>query len=784
MWARADVRARWRSWLVLGLLAGFTFGLAAAGVAGARRTEDALPRAIASGPRLDAAVLPNDPAFDEQQRDEVAALPEVEGAYPFVVPFFLNFTKPKGVEGQLVPTTPLSTRALTNVLIDGRYTNPDRADEIVIDENIRDRYGVDIGSRMEMEQRIPTEGIEELPLEIPEGVDLSFRAPLRIVGITKAFSSTEESATLSAGFYRRYGSQIIGPINMFVTLKGGERRFVDFQEHVQEIVGHPVNVERGSEFLGLRQVANLADVERNGLLLFALAALLVGGVLVGQALVRAVTAGAVDAPTWRAMGASRPMLVRGMVLPATIVALSGAVTSIVVAILLSSRFPLGTTRRYDLDLGTHADWLVLLVFALGLILSVFATATVTAWWRTGRSAAEVSRPSTVGDWAARAGLSPALVVGARLAVEPGRGRRAVPVRSALVGAIVGVLGVVACFTFRAGIDDALARPERSGIVWDSAMLSFGGAFDSDVVDAVAAIPGAGAVSEALWVRALNVNGVPTPTFGIQSVTRDMRLVVLAGRAPAGRDEIAFAPTTMQAVGVKIGDRVTVGDDPDRRATVVGKVLLPATSHTAYDQSAWMTRDAVDEILAAEPVSGSQDIWDYALVRWKPGGRRAGEASLLELAGDAYFVQSASLPGAVSELEHLRVLPLVLAAFFGLLAIATVAHALVTTVRRRRHDLAIMRSFGFTARQSRLAITWQATLLAIAGVIVGVPLGLIAGRTIWRWLANDYPVVYVPPIELVAILLVIPAALLVVNAIAVGPARAAARIRPAEALRVE
>ena len=139
---------------------------------------------------------------------------------------------------------------------------------------------------------------------------------------------------------------------------------------------------------------------------------------------------------------------------------------------------------------------------------------------------------------------------------------------------------------------------------------------------------------------------------------------------------------------------------------------------------------------------------------------------------------------MSELHSLRVLPLVLAVFFGLLAIATVAHALVTTVRRRRHDLAIMRSFGFTARQSRVAIAWQATLLAIAGVIIGVPLGIVAGRTIWRWLANDYPVVYVPPIELVAVLLVIPAALLVVNAIAVGPGRAAARIRPAEALRVE
>ena len=67
LWTRADLRNRWRSWVVLGLLAGVTFGLAAAGVAGARRTEDALPRLIATGVPH-AAVLPNDPAFDAAQR--------------------------------------------------------------------------------------------------------------------------------------------------------------------------------------------------------------------------------------------------------------------------------------------------------------------------------------------------------------------------------------------------------------------------------------------------------------------------------------------------------------------------------------------------------------------------------------------------------------------------------------------------------------------------------------------------------------------------------------------
>jgi ABC-type antimicrobial peptide transport system permease subunit len=136
------------------------------------------------------------------------------------------------------------------------------------------------------------------------------------------------------------------------------------------------------------------------------------------------------------------------------------------------------------------------------------------------------------------------------------------------------------------------------------------------------------------------------------------------------------------------------------------------------------------------------------------------------------------------LGDLASLPLALGVFFALLASATVAHALVTTVRRRRHELAVMRSIGLTRRQSRVAIAWQATIIAVAGIIVGVPLGIIAGRALWRQLAHNFPVVYVPPVALLAVLLIVPAAIVLANLLAALPARSAARIRPAEALRTE
>ena len=155
----------------------------------------------------------------------------------------------------------------------------------------------------------------------------------------------------------------------------------------------------------------------------------------------------------------------------------------------------------------------------------------------------------------------------------------------------------------------------------------------------------------------------------------------------------------------------------------------------------------------------------------------------------YFALRSMLPTAVVDLGHLATMPLVLAVFFGLLACATVAHALVTTVRRRRYDLAVLRSVGFTRRQSRIAIAWQATLLAVAGIVVGVPLGLITGRVIWRLVAEDSPVAYVPPVEAIAVLVVVPlrvevGAEVLAQALAAGPAHAATRIRPAETLRAE
>jgi hypothetical protein len=769
MWVRADLRRRGRAWVVLGLLAGVSVGLASAGVAGARRTDVTLARYERAAHLPDALVLANDPAYDERQRAAVAALPEVKAALPFLVPFALSVQEPADLDAPLLPVTAASMPTMAGVLVAGRMPDAARPDEMLVNENARKKYHLSIGSTLTLEQT-------------PAGKDVqSIRQQMRIVGITKS-TDKEVDSMPSSGFYAKYHDQLVGATNQFVILHRGEADVAQFQTDVRRIVGHPINVASAQDTFGLRKLASVSDVEQGGLLLFALAVVIGAGVLVGQALVRSVSAGAGDLDTWRAIGADRRIAVSALVAPATLTAVVGAVTSLAVAIALSPRFPIALTRNFDLDIGVHADWPVLLLGALGVVVAVMATAWITAEIRVRRIESRRSRSSALAQLAIAADLPPALLVGARLATEPGRGRRAVPVRSALIGAIVGVLGVTACLTFRNGLTEAVRNPARSGLVWNAVVAAEGTPVPSAATAKIAHDPAVDAVLDARWQRAVTINGTSVPTFGTTSITGALELVLVAGRAPRGLDEIAFAPTTMRRLHLHIGDTVRVGAQR-QGMRMVGSALLPATSHTDYDESAWMTGAALDVVVPPASPSANQ-IEDWVLVRWKPGADSAAALRRFSGLGPDFFVMPVELPQAVVSLGQLRVLPLALAIFFALLAAATVSHALVTTVRRRNRDLAILRAIGFTRRDTRIAIGGQATLLAIGGLVLGVPLGVLVGRAVWKQLAVSFPVIYVPPLALVGVLLVVPVAIVVVNALAAGPAHAATRIRPAQALRTE
>ena len=120
----------------------------------------------------------------------------------------------------------------------------------------------------------------------------------------------------------------------------------------------------------------------------------------------------------------------------------------------------------------------------------------------------------------------------------------------------------------------------------------------------------------------------------------------------------------------------------------------------------------------------------------------------------------------------------------MLAVAALGHALVLAVSRRGHDFAVLRALGFRPAQNGACIAWQATTVAGFGLLLGLPLGVVAGRLSWRWVADATPLLYVPPVAVAAVLLAVPTWLLVANVVALVPARRAAHLRTADVLRSE
>ena len=125
-----------------------------------------------------------------------------------------------------------------------------------------------------------------------------------------------------------------------------------------------------------------------------------------------------------------------------------------------------------------------------------------------------------------------------------------------------------------------------------------------------------------------------------------------------------------------------------------------------------------------------------------------------------------------------------ARLLALLALGTLAHALITSINRRRRDLAICKTLGFTRRQLAAVVAWQATVAVGIGVVVGVPVGVVVGRALWSAFANEIHVVPTPNVPIAPVALVAIGAVVLANVVAAIPGRVAARTPAALALRTE
>jgi predicted lysophospholipase L1 biosynthesis ABC-type transport system permease subunit len=173
-----------------------------------------------------------------------------------------------------------------------------------------------------------------------------------------------------------------------------------------------------------------------------------------------------------------------------------------------------------------------------------------------------------------------------------------------------------------------------------------------------------------------------------------------------------------------------------------------------------------------------------LVRFAEGVPRDKALAAMRIDAPTGFIAPAERPGDVTSLVRISSVPVLLAALLAIMAVAVLAHTVVTSIRRRRRDLAILKTLGFERRQLAGAVAWQATTLAAIALVIGLPVGVAVGRWSWRFFADQLGVLPVPVIPLAAVLIVIPVALVLANVIAVLPGRSAARTRAATVLRSE
>jgi ABC-type antimicrobial peptide transport system permease subunit len=109
-------------------------------------------------------------------------------------------------------------------------------------------------------------------------------------------------------------------------------------------------------------------------------------------------------------------------------------------------------------------------------------------------------------------------------------------------------------------------------------------------------------------------------------------------------------------------------------------------------------------------------------------------------------------------------------------VATLLHLLVVSVVRRRHEMGLLKALGFVSVQIGATVLWQATTVALVGIVVGIPLGIVAGRVVWDAFATSLGAVPVAAVPGFAIAVLAMGVLVVANALAVLPAVTTARRR--------
>jgi len=480
-------------------------------------------------------------------------------------------------------------------------------------------------------------------------------------------------------------------------------------------------------------------------------------------------------------------------------ALVGAVGAVTLATFLSPLAPLGEARIAETSSGVAFDALVLPLGALATVVLVLAL----GFWPARRASrtlraedqAAVSRPPKVPAFLAAMGASPSALIGVRHALQRGSARTSVPVGAALVGMVLAVVALCGTTVFGASLSHLTATPELYGEGFQLNFTDYTPAPDPTLVRSLEHDRAVTAITQGV-VTQISINNLGLPAVAATAIRGRPVFTTVAGQFPSQDGQIGLGGTTMRQVGAHLGSIVHVTaslPSGGRRAVpfrVVSQISFPVLGGiVSLGTGAALTIAGYEDILCPQTRNKAtcqraaleQTSGGGLLVRVVSGSR--GQAAISHYL-DRYQSITA-LPIAPSSLVNFGEavnFPLIFGAMMALFGAATLVHLLVVSVARRRREAGLLKALGFVKGQIASAVAWQATTLALVGIVIGTPIGLVLGRFVWKVFASNLGVVPVSVVPVWLIVGLVAGVIVVANLLAIAPALAAARTNPALLLR--
>jgi hypothetical protein len=365
--------------------------------------------------------------------------------------------------------------------------------------------------------------------------------------------------------------------------------------------------------------------------------------------------------------------------------------------------------------------------------------------------------------------------------------------------VLAVAALCATAVFGASLAHLLASPALYGTPFQAYFANDGNPgsqalVNGPLLDSLRRDPAIARITLAAFVE-VNVNGRHVRAVVMTPVRGPVLLSAVDGRLPRGDREIMLGVSTMHDVGARVGQAVgvTVSDPAGTahrsRFRVTGRAALNAGTGGLGSGAVLTIRSFVSAQCPPGPGQAAcqravrRGIPYVVLVSTVPGP--AGRAALARHVRQyADLTYRPAEPASLINFGESVNFPLLFGVALSLFGAATMTHLLLVSVARGRREAGLLKALGFVRRQVAAAVCWQATTVALAGIAVGAPAGIAAGRVLWRLFATNFGVVPVPVVQPLLLAALAAAVLAAANVLAAAPAALAARSDPARLLRAE